>query len=83
MRPANPVPLRKPLITDAVVPVVDWTNKPVGEITLKKEVFRVPVRLDILHAVVKWQLAKRRQGTHANKSRSEVSGGGKQIYSNI
>ena len=32
---------------------------------------------DILHTVVKWQLASRRQGTHAAKTRGEVSGGGK------
>jgi len=46
----------------------------ISTIALKAHVFDAPLRKDILQRVVKWQLAKRRQGTHKTKSRSEVSG---------
>ena len=48
-------------------------NKPAGNITLADEVFGVAPRSDIVARVVKWQLAKRRAGTHKVKSRSEVA----------
>ena len=48
-------------------------NKPAGNITLADEVFGVAQRSDIVARVVKWQLAKRRAGTHKVKSRSEVT----------
>jgi large subunit ribosomal protein L4 len=43
-----------------------------GMIELSDAVFGQKVRADILHEVVRWQLAKRRQGTHKAKTRSEV-----------
>ena len=48
-------------------------NKPAGNITLADEVFGVALRSDIVARVVKWQLAKRRAGSHKVKSRSEVA----------
>ena len=48
-------------------------NKAAGDITLADAVFGVPQRADIVARVVKWQLAKRRAGTHKAKSRSDVS----------
>ena len=48
-------------------------NKAAGSITLADEVFGVALRSDIVARVVKWQLAKRRAGTHKVKSRSEVA----------
>ncbi len=33
----------------------------VGEYTLPGDVFNVPIRKDVLHRVVRWQLAKRQQ----------------------
>lgn len=41
-------------------------------ITLDNRVFGMPLREDILHRVVVWQLAKRRQGTHCVKTLSEI-----------
>lgn len=49
----------------------------VGTYTLGGDIFDVPIRRDILHRVVRWQLAKRQQGTHKTKGRSEVRGGGR------
>ena len=48
-------------------------NKAAGDITLADAVFGVVPRADIVARVVKWQLAKRRAGTHKVKSRSEVA----------
>eukprot|EP01117_Protostelium_nocturnum_P011219 TRINITY_DN4073_c0_g2_i1.p1 TRINITY_DN4073_c0_g2~~TRINITY_DN4073_c0_g2_i1.p1 ORF type:complete len:325 (+),score=102.82 TRINITY_DN4073_c0_g2_i1:25-975(+) len=49
----------------------------IGTIELDSKVFKVPVRKDIIHRSCKRYLASRRQGTHSQKSKSEVSGGGK------
>ena len=54
--------------------IINLDNKVVGEATLNKEIFGLPVRKDILHAMVNWQLAKRRAGNQKVKSRSEVKG---------
>jgi large subunit ribosomal protein L4 len=48
-------------------------NKSVGDVTLADAVFGIAPRGDIVARVVKWQLAKRRSGTHKVRSRSEVS----------
>jgi len=52
----------------------------VGRAELPGDVFAVPVRLDVLHRVVRWQMAARQQGTHKAKDRSEVSGGGRKPW---
>ncbi len=43
---------------------------------LAPEVFEVTVRPELLHLVVRAQLAAKRAGTHCTKTRGEVSGGG-------
>lgn len=64
----------------AKVAVYNWNKEQVAEVELEKSVFEAPIRKDLMHAVVKWQLAKRRQGTHKTKTRGEVSGGGKKPF---
>lgn len=64
----------------ANVAVYNWNKEKVGEVDLASEVFEAPIRKDLMHTVVKWQLAKRRQGTHATKTRGEVRGGGKKPF---
>ncbi len=44
------------------------------------DIFAQPLRPDILHRVVRWQLARRQQGTHKTKTRSEVRGGGRKPW---
>jgi large subunit ribosomal protein L4 len=44
-----------------------------GSIELDDAIFAVTPRADILQRVVKWQLAKRRAGTHDTQNRGEVS----------
>jgi large subunit ribosomal protein L4 len=54
--------------------IIDMQNKAAGEIELDEAVFGAPVRQDILQRVVRWQLAKRRAGTHSTKGISEIRG---------
>ncbi|MDX2223431.1 MAG: 50S ribosomal protein L4 [Rhodospirillaceae bacterium] len=54
--------------------VISLDKKSVGSIDLPDAIFGVEVRPDILHRVVRWQLAKRRAGTHKTKGISEISG---------
>jgi large subunit ribosomal protein L4 len=64
----------------ATANVLNWKKEKVGTVELSKDIFEVPVRKEILHEVVQWQLAKRRAGTHMVKTRSLVSGGGKKPF---
>jgi len=54
--------------------VITLDNQGAGSIELADEVFGLEPRADILHRVVRWQLAKRQAGTHKTKTRSEVAG---------
>lgn len=60
----------------ATVKVYDQNKQESGEVTLAPEVFEVEPRPEILHFVVRAQLAERRAGTHSAKTRAHVSGGG-------
>ena len=62
------------------VAVTTLSQKDAGKIELASSVFEQPVRKDILHQVVLWQLAKRRQGTHATKTRGQVKATGAKKY---
>lgn len=64
----------------ATVDVINLDGKKVGSAELNESVFGAPVRKDVMHMIVKWQLASRRQGTHKTKTRSEVRGGGKKPF---
>ncbi|KAK8642222.1 hypothetical protein V6N13_011577 [Hibiscus sabdariffa] len=65
---------------DLVVPVTNFHNEDHGFMVLAGDVFDVPIRKDIIHRVVRWQLAKRQQGTHSTKTISEVSGTGRKPW---
>jgi large subunit ribosomal protein L4 len=65
------------------MPTIDVYNinrEKVSEVTLDEQVFGADVKEHLLYAVVRYQLAKRRQGTHKTKGRSEVSGGGRKPW---
>lgn len=64
----------------ATAQVLNWDKTKVGDVELAPAIFDAPLRKDILNTVVKWQLAKRRQGTHATKTRGEVRGGGRKPF---
>lgn len=65
---------------DLALRVTNMRNEDKGMIVLAGDVFDVPIRKDIIHRVVRWQLAKRRQGTHSTKTISEVSGTGRKPW---
>jgi len=43
------------------------------EVQLREDIFNVPIKKHVLWEVVKWQLAKKRVGTHSTKTRGEVA----------
>jgi large subunit ribosomal protein L4 len=62
------------------VDVVNTHNEKVDSLELPAAVFAAPVKSQLLHEVVRMQLANRRQGTADTKGRSDVSGGGKKPW---
>ena len=55
-------------------------NSASGNIELADAVFGITPRDDIVARVVKWQLAKRRSGTHKVKGRSEIARTGAKMF---
>jgi len=64
----------------AKIAVYDMNRKQVSERELVDEVFNTEVKEYLLHDMVRYQLAARRQGTAKTKGRSEVRGGGKKPF---
>jgi len=62
------------------LPVVSQTREKVGEVQVPAAVIAGPMREHLLHAAVQGQLASRRAGTAATKTRGLVSGGGKKPW---
>jgi len=62
------------------LPVFSLEHEPVGEIELPAAIAAQPPRDHLLFEVVKMQLANRRAGTAATKTRGEVRGGGKKPW---
>ena len=60
--------------------IINLDKKSVGSVDVSDAIFGVEVRGDIMHRVVRWQLAKRQAGTHKTKVVSEVSGTTKKPY---
>lgn len=60
--------------------VLDMKGKEVGSIDLDPEVFGAPIKKQLVHEVVRWQLNKRRSGTHQALTRSMMKGGGKKPW---
>ena len=50
-----------------------------GSVSVADDVFGLEPRTDILHRMVRYQLAKRRAGTHAVKNRADVVGSTKKF----
>jgi large subunit ribosomal protein L4 len=51
-----------------------------GSVSLSDAIFGLEPRADLLQRCVKWQLAKRRAGTHAVQNRADVWRTGKKMY---
>jgi large subunit ribosomal protein L4 len=61
-------------------PLYDRTGKTVGNVELSDVLFAAPVNSAVLHQVVTAQLAARRTGTAATRTRGEIRGGGRKPY---
>ena len=55
-------------------------GKDAGTVTLADEIFGLMPREDILQRMVRWQLAKRQQGTHSTLGRAEIARTGAKLY---
>ena len=64
----------------ALTDVFDIKGDKVGEVELRDEIFTCDVKPYLMHEVVTMQLANRRRGTAATKTRKEVSGGGRKPF---
>ncbi|GAM17332.1 hypothetical protein SAMD00019534_005070 [Acytostelium subglobosum LB1] len=55
------------------VPVISLTTKhSVDNVVLLKSIFNTPLRVDLLHRVVRWQRAKAMQGTHYAQNMGDI-----------
>ncbi len=55
-------------------------GKDAGKVSLSDTIFGLEPRQDILARMVRWQLAKKQQGTHQSKGRADVSRTGAKMY---
>jgi len=66
--------------TKISIQVVNMDGKEVESLELDAEVFGVRPSPSVVHQAVRWQLAKRRAGTHSVKTRSFMKGGGRKPF---
>ncbi|MGE0847725.1 MAG: 50S ribosomal protein L4 [Flavobacteriaceae bacterium] len=62
------------------VKITTLAGKAAGEVKLSDEIFGLEPRDDILQRVVRWQLARKQQGTHKTKGRAEIARTGAKMY---
>jgi large subunit ribosomal protein L4 len=62
------------------IDVTSFDGQAAGSIELADEVFGLEPREDLIFRMIRWQLAKRRAGTHAVKNRAEIARTGKKMY---
>ncbi|RFC66105.1 50S ribosomal protein L4 [Fulvimarina endophytica] len=63
---------------DVTIKTLDGADN--GTVTLNEAIFGLEPREDILHRMVRYQLAKRQQGTHSTLGRSDVARTGAKMY---
>lgn len=62
------------------ISVTTLAGKDAGKVKVSDTIFGLDPRDDILQRVVRWQLAKKQQGTHKTLGRSEISRTGAKMY---
>src|SRR3989304_989451 len=62
------------------VDVLNLQGKKVSTTELPASIFEAPIKPDLMHQALVRQQANARLGTHATKSRGEVSGGGRKPW---
>ena len=64
----------------AAVDVLNSAGNKVSEAELTDEIFSIPVKTSVLHEVVRSQLAAKREGTAASKTRAMIKGSTKKLF---
>lgn len=64
----------------AAVDVINQNGEKIDSLELDDAIFNTEIKESLVHLVVRWQLAKRRRGTAATKTRGQVRGGGKKPW---
>jgi large subunit ribosomal protein L4 len=64
----------------ALIDVHNVKGEKIHERNIKDEIFNVPVREDIIHQVVRGQLASSRSGSASTKNRSKVKASSKKLW---
>ena len=62
------------------VDITTFDGGAAGSVDLSDEIFGLEPRMDLIHRMVRYQLAKRRAGTHAVKNRADIWRTGKKMY---
>lgn len=57
-----------------IVECKNWEWEKAQDIEINDEIFKAPLRKDLIARVIRWQQAKARSGTHSTKTISMVSG---------
>ncbi|OJF95412.1 50S ribosomal protein L4 [Pararhizobium antarcticum] len=60
--------------------VTTLEGKDAGKVSLSDAIFGLEPRSDIIARVVRWQLAKKQQGTHKSKTRAEIARTGAKMF---
>jgi len=64
----------------AIAELIDIKGDKVGEVEIKDDIFGVEVKPHLIHDVVRMQLAKKRNGTAATKTRKDVNASGSKPF---
>ena len=62
------------------ISVTSYDGQEAGSIELADEIFGLEPRQDLIFRIIRWQLAKRRAGTHAVKNRADIARTGKKLH---
>ncbi|MGH6761554.1 MAG: 50S ribosomal protein L4 [Phyllobacterium sp.] len=60
--------------------ITTFEGKEAGTLKVSEEIFGLDPRDDILQRMIRWQLARKQQGTHKAKGRSEIARTGSKMY---
>jgi large subunit ribosomal protein L4 len=72
--------MREKQMNEVKVKLIDEQGKIVGDIGLPADIYGVEPKVGLLHEVVRWQMARWREGTACTKGRGEVRGGGRKPW---
>lgn len=64
----------------SAIDVYNVNKEKIGTIEISEDVLKAPVKKQLIHEVVLYQLAKKRAGTHATKNVAKVSGSNKKPW---